>query len=133
MKVDEVKQTIVEWLTEYTDGVTDVAKEVVDDIADGVMEETKRHIMWKNKVYAQSFALKTSFEDKRNKRKTWYVKAPHYRLTHLLELGHVTNYKTGKYGEQKRTKEYPHVRYGYEFAKANFEKEMKEAIEKCRI
>lgn len=133
IKVDELADTVVGWLTEYSEEVTEVAKDVVDEMSQGVMQETKSHISWKNKKYAQSFAIKTSFEDRRNKRNTWYVKSPHYRLTHLLEYGHLTRYKTGKYGEQQRTKEYPHVRYGNEFLKDNFERVMREKIEQCKI
>lgn len=126
VKVDEVADTILEWLTEYKEEVTDVAKEVVDEIAEGAMEETKSHISWQDKVYSSSFALKTSYEDRRNKRNTWYVKSPHYRLTHLLEFGHATR-------NGGRTRAYPHVRYGDEFVKNNFERVMREKIEQCKI
>lgn len=131
IQADELTETIKEFLTEYTDDVTDIAKGVVDDVAEGVAQEVKNHISWKDKIYSSHFALKTSFEDKRNKRKTWYVKAPHYRLTHLLEFGHHTRLKPNHDGKQS-TGKYPHVKYGYEFAKNNFEREMKEAIENAR-
>lgn len=126
VKVDELASTINQWLTDYSEEVTDVAKEVVDEISEGAMKETKSHITWKDKKYSNSFALKTSYEDKRNKRNTWYVKSPHYRLTHLLEFGHATR-------EGGRTREFPHVRYGDEFVKNNFERMMREKIEQCRI
>lgn len=126
VKANEIANTITKWLTEYTEDVTDIAKEVVDEIADGVLEETKKHISWNDKKYSNSFEVKTSFENKRNKRKTWYVKSPHYRLTHLLEFGHVTRNGT------TRTRAFPHVRYGDEYAKDNFEKLMKERIENAR-
>lgn len=130
VKVDELASTINQWLTNYDEEVTDVAKEVVDEISDGVMKEIKAHITWKDKQYSNAFALKTSFEDKRNKRNTWYVrkigKTRYYTLTHLLEFGHATR-------NGGRTREFPHVRYGDEFAKANFERMMREKIEQCRI
>lgn len=131
IQADELENEIKKMLTDYTEEVTDITKDVVDKVADGVMEETKSHITWKDKVYASHFALKTSFEDKRNKRKTWYVKAPHYRLTHLLEFGHHTRLKPNHNGKQSTAK-YPHVKYGYEFALKNLEREMKEAIENAR-
>lgn len=127
IQANEMADTIVKWLTEYSEEVTDVAKEIVQEISEGVMEETKAHITWHDKKYSNSFALKTSFEDKRNKRNTWYVKSPHYRLTHLLEFGHLTRNGTTK------TRAFPHVRYGDEYAKENFERRMKEAIERCKI
>ena len=44
----------------------------------------------------------------------------HYRLTHLLEKGHVTVYKTGKYGSKRSTNPNPHI--------AIAEKEMKDMV-----
>lgn len=44
----------------------------------------------------------------------------HYRLTHLLEKGHVTVYKTGKYGSKRTTAPNPHI--------AIAEKEMKDMV-----
>ena len=124
--VDKMADTIVEWLTEYSEEVTEIAKDVVDDISEGAMQETKDHITWKDKEYSKAFALKTSFEDKRNKRNTWYVKPKLYGLTHLLEFGHATR-------NGGRTRAYPHVRYGDDFVKNNFERLLKERIEQCKI
>lgn len=126
VQVNEVASEITKMLTEYTEEVTEIAKEVVDNISQEVFDEVKNHVTWKDKKYSNAFTLKTSFEDKRNKRNTWYVKPPHYRLTHLLEFGHATR-------NGGRTKAYPHVKYGDEILRNNFERELKEAIENARV
>ena len=126
VKVDEMAATISEYLTEYSENVTEIAKNVVDEMSENVMKEVKKHITWKDKVYSKNFALKTAFEDSRNKRRVWYVKSPHYRLTHLLEFGHATR-------NGGRTRSFPHVKYGNDYLLNNFDREMKEAIENARI
>lgn len=126
IQANELANTVTEWLTQYNEEVTEAAKEAVDELAQGVMNEIKNHITWQDKKYSNSFALKTSFEDKRNKRNTWYVKSPHYRLTHLLEFGHATR-------NGGRTKAYPHVKYGDQYLYDNYERVLKEKIEKCKI
>ena len=127
VQVNEFANEITKMLTEYTDEVTEIARGVVENVAQGCADEIKNHITWKDKKYSKSFDLKTTFDDKRNLRKTWYVKSPHYRLTHLLEFGHVTR------NGQSRTKKYPHVQYGEKFVAENLEREMKEGIENARI
>lgn len=127
IEINEMASAITKLLTEYNEEVTEIAKEVVDDVAEQVMEETKSHITWKDKRYSKSFELTKSFEDKRNKRITWHVKSPHYRLTHLLEYGHITRDGVNS------TRKFPHVRYGDEYLQNNFERIMKERIQQCKI
>lgn len=47
---------------------------------------------------------------KQTKKGTVYIyNKKHYRLTHLLERGHKTIFKTGKYGRKTSTKAIPHI------------------------
>lgn len=127
VKTDEVADTIVNFLMAGLETYTDIMNETIDDIAEGVLDETKRHITWKDKEYSKSFRIATTKQERRRKYKTWYVEAPHYRLTHLLEFGHYK--RNGEWG----TREFPHVRYGFEFVRDNYERELKERIENARI
>ena len=132
IQANELASEITKMLTEYTEEVTDIAKQVVDKVAEGTMQEVKNHVTWLNhKVpyYQECFRLTTSFENKRNKRRTWYVAKGQHRLTHLLEFGHHT--RRIKHGKAY-TQAYPHVKYGDEYVKNNLEREMKEAIENAR-
>lgn len=91
------------------------------------MEQTKSHITWKDKEYSKHFHIKKSFEDKRNKRNTWYVGEGFHRLTHLLEYGHLTRNGTTS------TRKFPHVRYGDEYLQDNFERILKERLEDAKF
>lgn len=128
IQVYELANAITEILSEYNEAVTDETKKVVDEISQEVKQEILNHVTFNdNHVYTKAMDVKTSFEDKRNKRNTWYVKSPHYRLTHLLEFRHYT--RNGR----TKTREFPHIRYGEEYLQNNFERKMKEGIEKCKI
>ena len=127
IKADNIASEITTLLTKYSDNISEEMKKVVDECTEGVMNEVKQHVDWHDKKYSKSFKVKNTFEDKRNKRNTWYVQSPHYRLTHLLEFGHVTR------NGQTRTRAYPHVKYGDEYLNDNFFKKMGEALEKCKI
>lgn len=127
VKPNEVAETLENFLSIGLEEYTDIMKEVVDEVSQGVMDETKRHITWKDKEYSKSFELTTTLENPRKKSRLWYVKSPHYRLTHLLEFGHYK--RNGAWG----TRAFPHVMKGYEFARDNFERTLKERIENARI
>lgn len=90
VKVDELADLIAEYMSNYSQTVTDELKKVVDIVAEEVNKEIKNHITFKERSgdYVKAFRIKTSFEDKYNKRKTWYVANGQHRLTHLLEYGH---------------------------------------------
>ncbi|MDP4174137.1 MAG: hypothetical protein Q8933_09235 [Bacteroidota bacterium] len=125
VKIDEISDLMAEYMSNYTQDVADEMKKAIDKVSQEANEEIKAHITFKRHKgdkYVKSFRIKTSYEDKFNKRNTWYVAAPYYRLTHLLENGHATI-------DGGRTKEYPHIKYGEELAQRRMEELAKEAIE----
>lgn len=111
VSIDGLAAAIQETLREYGAEVTEATKKAVDETVGEVNEEIKSHCTFGGSgAYKKAFALKTSFEDNQNKRVTWYVKAPHYRLTHLLEYGHAKR-------NGGRVRAYPHIQYGERLAK----------------
>lgn len=87
-------------------------KKIIDD-----------HITFKDVTgnYRKSLKLKKTYEDDYTKNITWYASGKEYRLTHLLEKGHATR-------NGGRTRAFPHIKYGDEYAKSELPKRIKEAI-----
>lgn len=89
-----------------------------------VNKEIKGHITFNDKEYSKHFA--TAVEKKLyGWEATWYVKPPHFRLTHLLEKGHA---KRGG----GRTRAFPHIKYGADLAEQNYLEDIAKAIEKIK-
>jgi hypothetical protein len=106
-----IGDAIISALSEYSDDVAEGTKKAVDLVTKEVMFSIKAHVSFTSRTgkYIGAFREKTSFEDKRNKRNTWYVNKPHYRLMHLLEYGHKTH-------KNSWTRSFPHIIYGEEIA-----------------
>lgn len=96
----------------------------MDKVSLEVNDEIKSRITFKQPTgkYVKAFRIKTSaYEDRYNKRNTWYVGNGQYRLTHLLENGHALR-------QGGRAKAYPHIKYGEELAKKRMMELGEEAV-----
>ncbi|MFW2500160.1 hypothetical protein [Clostridium diolis] len=124
VNIEDLASEIAKSLEMYTEEVTENLKKAVDTVGKEVNEEIKKHIIFRQPTgkYVKAFRVKTSFEDKFNKRNTWYVANGQHRLTHLLEKGHALR-------DGGRSSAYPHIRYGEELAQKRMEELAKEAIE----
>lgn len=122
IKPENLGDAISEYLSNYTEEVTEDIFQGVEKIANEVNAEIKSRISFKQPTgkYVKAFRIKETFRDKRNRRMTWYVAAPHYRLTHLLEFGHAK-------ASGGRTKAYKHIVYGEDIA----EKKMNMLVERA--
>lgn len=124
-QIEELADLIAAELHNYSEEVTEKVKSAVDKVSNEVNAEIKNKIPFTERTgkYVKSFRLKTSYEDKFNKRNTWYVANGQYRLTHLLENGHAKR-------NGGRVEAYPHIRYGEELAIKRMEELAKEAVQK---
>lgn len=118
---EDLASAIMQGLQEYADEITEKTKTAVDKVADETKAVIEQHADSKWKRYRKASRLKNTYEDKFNRRKTWYVAAPYYRLTHLLEFGHATR-------NGGRTRAFPHIRYGEDWAQEHLPQEIEKAV-----
>lgn len=127
--VNDFAKAIADAFEDYSLEVAEATKEAIDEVATGANKEIKSHMTFNHDRtgdYKKSIRVVTSYDGLYDRRKTWYVKSPHYRLTHLLELGHLSRDGT------TRVKAYPHIRYGEEYVEGNLEKAVKRHIEQIK-
>lgn len=123
MEIKGLAEAISDALEEYNEKVIMVTKKSVDETAKEVNMEIKNHCTFGgNGEYIKAFALKTIFDNKYGKGRTWHVKAPYYRLTHLLEKGHLDRSGVG------RARAFPHIKYGEKYAIANLPQKIREKL-----
>lgn len=127
MKADELAAAIQKDLTLYSKSVTDGTKEAVKRISKEMLQNIKSDAKASGfqggADYINAMALKNDYENANGIKKTWYVKAPFYRLAHLLEYGHAT-------ANGGRARAFPHIKKNEEQANERLEKEIKDIIRK---
>ena len=99
-------------LEDYSTEVYEGVKRAVDTTAKAVDKEIRRHITFRDRTgdYRRAFALrKKGSKGTGTYGKTWYAKGGQWRLTHLLEHGHLN--RDGSW-----TRGYPHIAYGEKLA-----------------
>ena len=104
--------------------VNDAVEKASDKCARKVNKVIKEHCNFGGSgAYIRAFRIEKIQSSALTSGRRWYVKAPHFRLTHLLERGHAK--KNGG-----RTRAFPHIQYGEEFAQANYEDYVKKEVKK---
>lgn len=121
IEIGDIADEIANTLSGYTREVADGVKKVADETMNELVADTKADAPTRYGKYKKAITSKVSHESDYEKRLTWYVKSPHYRLSHLLEKGHA---KRGG----GRIRAYPHIERNRERAEKNFTERVKEAI-----
>ena len=112
---DRIHGTLRHRITAVKDGVAKTSKQVNQTIKD--------HVTFGGTgEYVKAFRLSRTIETPYQRSYTWYVAAPYYRLTYLLENGHAMPWGG-------RSRAFPHIKYGEELAKANMLEIAKEAAQ----
>ena len=119
--INGLADAIQKELENYSEEVTKKTKKIVDDVSSELLNNTKNDAPVNTGKYKKSMSIKTEHENKYGKQNVWYVKKPHYRLTHLLEYGHV---KVGG----GRVEAQPHIGQNAENAIEELQKRIEEAV-----
>lgn len=122
IEIDELSTAISSGLKNWSKDVEIKVKKAVDDTMKTLVDNTKRDAPVDTGDYKKAIASKVTMSKGGEYQKTWYVKPPHYRLTHLLEHGHA---KRGGGWVESRA----HIGKNAEIARRDFEQKVKEAIE----
>lgn len=133
MPSSDISKDLAKIMADYTDSVKQEINEIVDDVGNEATAMLKGKAPRKKGKgggkYRRSITVELNKKDG-NSGFTVFAKAPHYRLTHLLESGHRTRLKTGQYGTKAHTSPQPHFGPVQEWADKEILKRIEEAIRK---
>ena len=126
--INDFAKAVASACSEYSEEAINAGKAAIDRVAEGADKAIRSHMTFKQRTgrYLKNMRIVTSHDGLYDRRKTWYVKSPDYRLTHLLEYGHLSRDGT------TRVRPYEHIRYGEEYVRENLEKEVKRSLEQIR-
>ena len=130
INIDQLAAEIAKGLAEYSQDVVEkvnISSERVGKAAVKQLKQTSPKRPGSGK-YAKAWSMKTVPEVGQPHTRIIYVKAPHYRLTHLLEYGHVV-VNAGP-GKKDRVDGIPHIRPAEEMVIKEFVAEVEEAIKR---
>ena len=121
ISIDQLAAEIAKGLAEYSQDVVEKVNISSEKVGKATVKRLKETSPKRTGKYAKSWAVKTEPEFGQPHKRIIHVRAPHYRLTHLLEHGHA---KRGG----GRVSGRPHIRPAEEQVIKDFMQEVEEAI-----
>ena len=121
ISVDQLAAEIAKGLAEYSQGVIENVNVSSEKVGKAAVKRLKQTSPKRYGKYAKSWTMKTEPEVGQPHKRIVHVKAPQYRLAHLLEYGHA---KVGG----GRVEGKPHIRPAEEQVIQDFIQEVEEAI-----
>ncbi len=110
IKPEQLEGAIADILMGWADGEEEKFFEAIDEAADQCDDEIRKHTPVNSGTYRSKSTINRDKTEKHKYSAEWYVSPPDYRLTHLLEHGHLTR------DGVTRTKAIPHIKYGKKIA-----------------
>lgn len=123
IKIDQLAAEIAKELAKYSQEVVEMVNVSSEKVGKEAVKQLRQTSPKKTGKYAKSWTMTTEKEFGQPHRRIIHAKAPHYRLTHLLEHGHA---KVGGGRVEGR----PHIRPAEEMVIQEFVREVEEAIER---
>ena len=123
VNIDQLAAEIAKGLAEYSQDVVEKVNVSSEAVGKAAVKQLKQTSPKRHGKYAKSWTMKTEPEVGQPHKRIVHVKAPHYRLTHLLEHGHA---KVGG----GRVEGKPHIRPAEEMVIKEFIDEVEEAIKR---
>lgn len=122
-KPDGIAKAIQQELTLYHEDVKDKLRAITRDSLTDLVRQTRATAPKQTGEYAKSISgdFKGLARGLKTIKGVWYVKAPHYRLTHLLVHGHATR-NGGRTGSD------PFLKNACDKVLPEYEKKVEEAI-----
>lgn len=111
---DQLGLALSEVLLEWADVQEKEFVKAIDEAAEACNQTAKQYAPVSKRrragTYRNSFAIDKGWQERHHYTAEWHVEALEYRLTHLLENGHLTRDGT------HRTKAVKHIKYGRQIA-----------------
>jgi len=123
IKIDQLAAEIAKGLAEYSQEVVEKVNISSEKIGKEAVKQLRQTSPKKTGKYAKSWTMTTEKAIGQPDLRIIHAKAPHYRLTHLLEHGHAK--RGGGRVEGK-----PHIRPAEEMVIKEFVAEVEEAIKR---
>ena len=123
IKIDQLAAEIAKELSKFSQEVVEKVNISSEKIGKEAVKQLRQTSPKKTGKYAKSWTMSTEKEIGQPHKRIIHAKAPHYRLTHLLEHGHA---KVGG----GRVEGKPHIRPAEEMVIQEFVREVEEAIER---
>jgi len=123
ISINQLADEIAKGLAEYSQDVVEKVNVSSEAVGKAAVKQLKQTSPKRHGKYAKSWTMKTEPEVGQPHKRIVHVKAPHYRLAHLLEKGHA---KVGG----GRVDGIPHIRPAEEMVIKEFMAEVEEAIKR---